>query len=107
MKGKLMYSRHLDHSYRDAVVALKVLPTGHTLAVTELGVTRVVPPLHEFRVRLRAQETTKIWTHLKQSYALKSARLRSQAWVHCLALLSDKSAPLKRPGVERYDPSGK
>jgi hypothetical protein len=104
-RGKLKYSRNVG--LHDSGLWSKVLSSGHSLVVTKSGVARVVPPLHEFRVRLRAQETTKLWTYLKQSYGFRSSRLRSQAWTHCLALLTNKSAPLTRRGVERYDPSGK
>ena len=103
-RGRHLYTCQLNP---ETLVFSHVTSSGWTLVVTLLSLTCVPPPLHAFRARLRARETAKLWAYLKQSYALKSRRLRGQAWAHCLELLSNKDAPVERRGVQRYDPSAK
>jgi hypothetical protein len=43
-------------------------------------------------------------TFLGKSYALRSSRLRSQAWTHVYQMLNDKNAPVITVGLQLLDP---
>ncbi len=102
LNGKLMYTAFNYGFYTDPQA---FVVQGNLVLMSRLGISWIVPPLEQFRLRIRIHEAKKLWSFLGKSYALKSSRLRANAWEHVDQLLSDKNAPIVPVGVQRFDPS--
>ncbi len=109
--GKLRYTRDIPrygisgHS-PDRMCYCGVVSASGSVVVVCDGYASLIPaPFQTFRSKLRAHQTKKLWLYLKQSYKLRSQRLRVRAWEHCLELVNNAEAPVQPPGVQVYDPS--